>query len=154
MVFNIHLSKWLNIWEVSQWLCRDADAKKSNWKIVFGEITEKTWLNWVEADGYSGQESLRVSLQNHGENEGERLCFKQLPSNPLETLAVSCTNSFFQRQILESTDEQFGKVQKKMNRKWFSVSGSHRDNTNKRKILFLLLDTHSGVSILPNIYFI
>lgn len=59
MVFNIHLSKWLNIWEGSQWLCSDADAKKSNWKIVFREITEKTWLNWVEVDGYPGQGSLR-----------------------------------------------------------------------------------------------
>lgn len=56
------------MWEVSQWLYSDEDAKKTNWKIIFREITEKTWLNWVEVDDYSGQESLWVSLQNHGEN--------------------------------------------------------------------------------------
>lgn len=35
--------------------------------------------------------------------------------------------------------------------KW-TVSDSHQDNTNK--IFFLVLDAHSGISILSNIYFI
>lgn len=65
-------------------------------------------------------------------------------------MAVSCTSNFFQRQILESTDELFVKVQKEMNRKGFSASDSHWDNT-KRKIIFWLLDTHIGILSLSNI---